>query len=84
MILLAQERLDDPSITLENFRAMERFFFVNTSTGSLISSTLDLSRTLSTLSIDDGDVVELRFCESQPQFDGTILNPMRGVKTFIK
>ena len=84
LIALAQENLDNPSIAPENFGALKQFFFVNSSTGSLIDSLLDLRRPLSTLAINDRDVVELRLCQPRPQPDGTVLNPMRGVTKYVK
>lgn len=83
LIVLAQETLDDSNITPEAFGALNHFFFVNSSTGSLIDSTLDLGRQLSTLFINDRDVIELRLCKPKPQPDGTVLNPMRGVTKFV-
>lgn len=84
LIQLAQDTLDDPSITPEGFGATKHFFFVNSSTGSLIDSLLDLRRPLSTLFIDDRHVVELRLCNPSPDPGGMILNPMRGVSKFVK
>lgn len=84
LIGIAHETLEDARFTPENFGVSADFFFVNTSTGSLIDSLLDLSRPISTLFINDSDVVELRLCQPDPQPDGAILNPMRGVTNFIR
>ena len=84
LIQLAQDALDDPSISPDGFGALKHFFFVNASTGSLVDSLLDLQRPLSTLFIGDRDVVELRLCNPRPEPDGTVLNPMRGVTKFVK
>lgn len=84
LIQLAQDSLNDPSITPEGFGALKHFFFVNSSTGSLIDSLLDLKRPLSTLFIDDRNVIELRLCQPDPEPDGTVLNPMREVTKFVK
>ncbi|MBE2180294.1 MAG: hypothetical protein IAE97_07465 [Chthoniobacterales bacterium] len=83
LISLAQDNFDDSNISPEGFGALKYFFFVNSSRGSLIDGHLDLKRSLSTLFIDDRDVVELRLCNPAPQPDGSVLNPMRGVKTFV-
>ena len=84
LIQLAQDALDDPNITPEGFDVGKHFFFVNASTGSLIDSLVDLRRPLSTLFIEDRNVVELRLCKPRPQPDGTVLNPMRGVTKYVK
>jgi hypothetical protein len=73
LIKLPEEYLDDPSITPENFGVLKLFFFVNSSTGSLINSVLDLGRPLSTLFIEDRNVVELRLSEPDPERDGRVL-----------
>ena len=84
LIQLAQDSLDDEKITPEGFGVGKHFFFVNSSTGSLIDSLLDLKLPLSSLFIDDRHVVELRLCNPSPEPDGSVLNPMRGVTTFVK
>ncbi len=84
LITLSREALDDPRIVFEEFGATKLFFFVNSSTGSLIDSLVDLRRPLSTLFINDGDTVELRPCQPLPQTDGTYLNPMFGVTKFVR
>ncbi|CAN5467910.1 hypothetical protein BH09VER1_BH09VER1_26140 [soil metagenome] len=84
LIDLVQETLDDPNITPDGFGPIKYFFFVNTSTGSMIDDTPGLSRPLSRLGINDRDIIDLRLCHPAPEPDGTILNPMRGVKFFIK
>jgi len=83
MIGIAQETLDDSDLVPENFGALKYFFFVNTTTGSMIEQNLDLSRPLSTLFINDRDIIELRMCKPKPQPDGSVLNPMRGVTMFV-
>ena len=84
LIALAQKAEDDPRIVPEDFGALKYFFFVITPRGSLIDTHVELSRTLASLCINDGDVVELRFCDPRPGSDGMILNPMRGVTKFVK
>lgn len=84
LIQLAQDNLNDLSITPENFGVTKHFFFVNVSTGSLIDALLNLRLPLSKLFIDDRHVVELRFCKPSPGPDGTMLNPMRGITKFVK
>lgn len=84
LIELAQESLDDLNITSDGFGPMKYFFFVNTSTSAMIDDTPDLQRPLSTLGIHDRDVIELRLCNPTSETDGQVLNPMRGVKFFIK
>jgi len=84
LITLSKVALDDPRIVPEGFGATKLFFFVNSSTGSLIDSLVDLRRPLSTLFINDGDSVELRLCQPLPQADGSFLNPMWGVTKFVE
>lgn len=83
LIQLAQDALNDPGITADAFGALKYFFFVNSSTGLLIDSNLDLERPLSTLVVNDGHVLELRLCNPSPQSNGTVLNPMRGVTKYV-
>lgn len=83
LIAIAQGEFEEAIVTPEGFGVTETFFFVNTSTGTLIDSLLDLRRSLSSLFINDGDVIELRLCQPEPQADGTILNPMQGVTKFV-
>jgi predicted nucleotide-binding protein len=84
LIAIAHKALDDSRITPEGFGATKKFFLVNTSSGSLLDSHLDLKRPLSTLFIQDGNVIELRLCQPDPQTDGRVLNPMRGVTKFVQ
>ncbi|MGC3990197.1 MAG: hypothetical protein QM796_11045 [Chthoniobacteraceae bacterium] len=84
LIELSQEALDDLKITPEDFGPMKYFFFVNSSTGSLMDDTLSLKRSLSSLAINDRDIIELRLCNPATLPDGRVLNPMRGVQFYIK
>ncbi len=84
LVGLAQQALNDPKITPEGFGTQKHFFFVNSTTGSLFDSHLDLSRQLSTLFVSNGDVIELRLCQPNPQSDTAALNPMRGVTKYVK
>lgn len=84
LIALSQHTLHDSRLTPEGFGVLKDYFFVNSSTGSLIDSILDMRRPLSTLCINAGDVIELRFRQPDPLSDGTILNPMRGVTKYVK
>lgn len=50
----------------------------------MIDSIPGLERPISTLGINDRDIVELRLQHPAPAPDGTVLNPMRGIKAYIK
>ncbi len=83
LIKLSREVLNDSNITADNFGHEKHFFFVNSSTGSLITDNLDLARSLPNIGIHEKDVIELRLTSPAPEANGQTLNPMRGVKFFI-
>lgn len=84
LIRIAREEIGDLRIIPQNFGIGGDFFFVNSSTGSLIDNSVALHRPLSTLFVHDGNQLELRYCQPDPEPDGTILNPMYGVTKFVK